>query len=94
MNTTGWDLRSLPKIEAFSGKDDGWNDWSFTIRSYANVVGAGSSLRECEVLGDPPEESDMSDNAALKQQSAVLYHLLVQLVKGKAKVVAKNRPRK
>ncbi len=80
---TGWDLRSVPKCDSFSGKEEDWLEWSFAFRSYAYVLGVGAQLRACEALPDPPETVDMDDPT--ERQSEMLYHVLVKLVKNKAR---------
>jgi len=77
------DARSVPKCESFSGKDEDWIEWSFTFRSYVFVLGLGASLLLCENLGVAPETVDMEPQVA--RQSELLYHLLVQMLKGKSK---------
>ncbi len=56
----GWDLRSVPKCDNFSGKEEDWLEWSFAFRSYAYVLGCGQQLRACESLPDAPETVDMA----------------------------------
>ena len=80
---TGWDLRSVPKCDGFSGKDEDWLEWSFAFRSYAYVLQVGAQILACEGLGDPPETVDMDEPT--ERQSEMLYHVLVQLLKGKAR---------
>ena len=77
------DARSVPKCESFSGKDEYWSEWSFAFRSYVFVLGLGPSLILCESLGVAPETGDMEPNVV--RQSELLYHLLVQMLKGKSK---------
>ena len=77
------DARSVPKCDSFSGKDEDWIEWSFTFRSYVFVLGLGPTLIMCEALGAAPEAGDMEPTVA--RQSELLYHLLVQMLKGKAK---------
>ena len=81
--TTGWDLRSVPKCDGFSGKDEDWLEWSFAFRSYAYVLQVGAQIRTCETMAEPPETVDMDEPT--ERHSEMLYHVLVQLLKGKAR---------
>ena len=78
----GWDLRSVPKCDSFSGRDADCLEWSFAFRSYAYVLQVEAQLHTCESLADSPETVDMDEPT--ERQSEMLYHVLVQLLKGKA----------
>ena len=47
------------------------------------VLGVGATLRACEVLPDAPETVDMDEST--ERLSEMLYHVLVQMLKGKAR---------
>ena len=80
-----FDVKSIPKQEAFSGKDADWREFSFTFKSYAYTLGIGSTLAAAEALPEAPVMSDMV--AEVQEQSVLLYHLLIQVCKGKSRKV-------
>ena len=49
----------------------------------AYVLQVGAQIRTCEGLAEPPETVDMDEPT--ERQSEMLYHVLVQLLKGKAR---------
>ena len=81
-----WDIRTVPKAEAFSGKEEDWNEWSFTFRSYVYMLGASELLEQLEREDTAPVRSDMMPE--VRRQGEMMYHVLVQLLKGKARRVA------
>ena len=81
-----WDIKSVPKAETFSGKDEDWIEWSFAFRSYAFVLGIQQEMRAVDAMTDPPETVDMTPD--IERSGELLYHVLVQLLKGKARRIA------
>ena len=82
----GFDIRQIPKPEGFSGKDEDWLEWTFTFRSYGHCIDLGEGMDHASRMATEPEMLDMTPQAESK--SKMLYHLLVQLLKGKARKLA------
>ena len=78
-SSISWDIRSIPKQEPFSGKEEDWAEWVFTFKSYAYCLGMSHGLREVETLTEYPDLVDMSNY--MERQSELLYHVLVQLLR-------------
>ena len=77
------DVRGIPKAETFSGKDEDWAEWCFSFQSYWSLVGNAAELDHIRGLVEPPPAGEQVDETRVR--SALLYHLLVQLTKGKAR---------
>ena len=76
-----WDIRSIPKVEVFSGHDIDWGDWSFVARSYFFVLGVAELLEHASHT-EPPKKEDMTPDHVNKAE--LVYHILVQTLRGKA----------
>jgi len=81
-----WDIRSIPKAEQFSGNDQDWNEWAFSFRSYVYVLGLAELVEQAGDAEAAPESVDMSEE--VRPKGEMLYHVLVQLLKGKARRIA------
>ena len=77
--TFQWDIRSVPKPDNFSGREEDWNEWKFGFRSYAHLMGLTAEMDGAAQLPDPPMAADME--VGTKARSSMLFHLLVQLLK-------------
>ena len=81
-----WDIRTVPKADSFTGKDEDWNEWAFSFRSYVYMLGSADLLEQASASSNPLETVDMTDE--VQRQGEMLYHVLVQLLKGKARRIA------
>ena len=81
-----WDIRTVPKAESFLGKDEDWNEWAFSFRNHFYMLGSADLLEQAGASVTAPETTDMTED--VQSKSAMLYHVLVQLLKGKARRVA------
>ena len=82
------DSKSIPKADTFNGKVEDWAEWKFGFKSYVTMLGLSIKMREAELNPEEPELIDMTTDA--EQSAHLLYHLLVQLCKGKARNVARG----
>ena len=85
------DPRNLPKVDHFSGKDEEWAEWAFAFRSYMSLLGFEETMDATEKMDAPPDHSVMAESIA--EKARLLFHLLVQLLRGKAKRLAMKCPR-
>ena len=81
-----WDIRTVPKVDLFTGKDEDWNEWAFSFRSYVYMLGSADLLEQASNSATAPELVDMTDD--MQRQGEMLYHVLVQFLKGKARRIA------
>ena len=56
-----WDIRSVPKADSFSGKDEDWNEWAFSFRTYVYMLGSAELLEQAGSHANPPETVDMTE---------------------------------
>ena len=82
------DSKSIPKADSFNGKVEDWSEWKFGFKSYITMLGLSGMVREAEANPEEPEILDMTPEA--EHQAHLLYHLLVQLCKGKARNIARG----
>ena len=82
------DSKSIPKADSFNGKVEDWSEWKFGFKSYITMLGLSGMVREAEANPEEPEIIDMTPEA--EHQAHLLYHLLVQLCKGKARNIARG----
>ena len=82
------DSKSIPKADTFNGKVEDWAEWKFGFKSYVTMLGLSTKMREAELNPEEPELIDMTTEA--ETSAHLLYHLLVQLCKGKARNVARG----
>ena len=81
LNTPSFDIRSIPKIESFTGRDEEWPDWKFQAKAYFMVAGLGPSLKMLEDLEEPPDLIDT--RADVEEQAHFLYNVLCMTLEGK-----------
>ena len=89
------DIRSLTRPPNIDGSDTGWKEWVFAFESHAGLLEL-NELMEGAVGRISPRVSyahaaAWDDN--LRGQSKLLYHILVQLMRGKAASVARSAER-
>ena len=85
------DAKTVPKVDTFSGKFEDWREWKFGFVSYISLLGGGQLLREAAAQ---PGEIVMSElTAETLHQGHLLYHLLVQITRGKARQLAMTHER-
>ena len=57
-----WDIRTVPKADSFTGKDEDWNEWASSFRSYVYMLGSADLLEQAIASANPPETVDMTDD--------------------------------
>ena len=64
MAAVAWETRLLGEPHVFSGKEDDWQSWSFTFRSYVAIVNQNgrNAMTRIENHDDPVLASDIPDH--------------------------------
>ncbi len=79
------DTRSIGKPRSFDGHGDHWNSFCFRFESDAALLGMDKAMQKAAEATDPIDFDTVGD--PLKESGRQLYHLLVQLVEGKAESI-------
>lgn len=85
---TQLDGRNVKPAENFSGKVEDWEEWRTDTYSYLSVLGYRRLVDAAMSLDESPALEDMAEQA--EAQAQFMYHMLLRLCKGKAKIVARK----
>ena len=79
----------------FDGSDAGWREWVFAFESCAGLLDL-DGLMDSAVGRSSARVNDQDAGAldnGLREKSRLLYHVLVQLLRGKAASIARSAER-
>ena len=87
------DTRAIDKTPKFSGQNEMFDSWAFTIKGYMALMGliTESELEIIQQSKTPMLTSNM--NSTEKAKSHAIYYILIQLLKDKAQKVIRSRQR-
>jgi len=85
------DTKAIGKPQRFSGKPEHWDEWSWKFESYCSLLGMEEVMR---TAGDHEVEIDVSTlRPDVQALIKTLYHVMVQLLDGRASRILRAVPR-
>ena len=82
------DLKGVAKPPPFSGDDADWFEWKFRFTSVMGLLRVAEEMKFCAAMHEPVPFARLGPQA--KQKSALLYNLLIALVKGRALAILRG----
>ena len=82
------DLKGVAKPPPFSGDDADWFEWKFRFTSVMGLLRVADEMKFCAAMHEPVPFARLGPQA--KQKSALLYNLLIALVKGRALAILRG----
>ena len=82
------DFKGVAKLPPFSGDDADWFEWKFRFTSVMGLLRVAGEMKFCAAMHEPVPFARLGPQA--KQKSALLYNLLIALVKGRALAILRR----